>query len=505
MTVVETQHGRLRGADEGGVIVFRGVPFAAPPVGPLRFRPAQPVVPWAGERSAERFGCISHQGNGLEIAMPPPTPAQDEDCLTLNVWTPACDGARRPVLVWVHGGSFTSGAGSALFYRGDHLARRGEVVVVTINYRLGALGWLAHPDLADADSGAAGNWGLSDQVAALRWVHDTIDVFGGDPGNVTVFGESAGAMSVSALLATPAARGLFRRAVAQSGGPMALPAEVATEVAEKVAAEAGVSRVGGLRSAPAEVLVEALAAVQARGVPGGLAGGPVVDGASLPEAPLAAVAAGSAAGVDLLVGTNRDEMKFFAVADQRLLAADLDVVRRRLARAMGPEADRAIEAYTAARTSRGEPVTPFELWSAIETDRVFRAPVTRMADAHVRAGGRAHSYLFTWTTPVLGGLLGSCHVLEIPFVFGTLSLPGVDQLAGGGPEAEALSAAMQDAWAAFARTGDPSSAGVGDWPPYDPSRRATMILGPQIGVEERPREAERAFWDTVAAVGPSTV
>ncbi len=333
--VVEVAGGRISGVERSGVWAFSGIPYAGPPVGPGRWRPPGPVVPWAGTRACDRFGPAAPQTPGaMEQALGGAAEATDEDCLTLNVWTPGLDGARRPVMVWIHGGSFQSGSGSGALTRGGVLAREGDVVVVTVNYRLGLLGFLAHPALADHDAawldGQAwegwGNWGLADQVAALDWVRRHIADFGGDPGNVTLFGESAGAMGVATLLAAPAAAGLFHRAVVQSGPAYTCSAEAAADRAERLAAHLGVACT---RQALEQVPVAALVAAAQEYVPeehGGTSAGllltPVVDGGLLDAVPLAAVAAGSAAGVDLLVGTTRDEAAFFALGNPALARSE---------------------------------------------------------------------------------------------------------------------------------------------------------------------------------------
>ena len=492
--IVETKEGRLQGVEEGDLTVFRGVPFAAPPVGDLRFRPPRPADPWTGVRVCDTFGFVAPQPQGAVMAGQGTAEEQSEDCLYLNVWTPACDDASRPVMVWIHGGAFVTGSGSGAFYRGDHLASRGDVVVVTINYRLGALGFLAHPDLLDEETGASGNWGLHDQVAALQWVQANIRLFGGDPTNVTIFGESAGSMSVSCLVGSPMAQGLFRRAIAQSGGPNGVPMTTATKNAEALCSLAGVDSVTDLRTTDVATLLDAQLrlTMEAQRTGAGMAMAPTIDGGLLPEHPLRAIAAGVAADKDLLVGTNLDEMRLWVMGDRKLTGGDEDYIVRRLERTFGPDAREAVAAYSAARTDRGDGVSPLELWTAIETDRVFRIPSLRMCEAHP---GAAYEYLFTWRSPAVGGLLGSCHALEIPFVFGTLTSPGIDRFTGGGPEALALSEKMQDAWLAFARTGNPSTEALGEWPAYDADRRATMIFGEETFVEDGPLEAARSYWE----------
>ena len=320
--------GRIRGRDEEGIRVFRGVPYARAPAGARRLRPPEPPEPWSGVREALRAADVAPQNRGAVQAMlGADSQRSSEDCLALDLWTPGLDAGRRPVLVWLHGGGFTTGSGSLGVYDGRRLARRGDAVVVTLNYRLGALGYLALPALAREEGGALGNLGLLDQVAALRWVREHVAHFGGDPENVTLFGESAGAMSAATLLATPAARGLFRRVVLQSGAARHVhDREDGLRVAETFMKELALDAddVAGLRAAPVAALLAAqercLAALA--GVVRTVAFQPVVDGEVLPRQPLAAVREGSAAAVPMLIGTNRDEWKLFGLNDRRAKTLD---------------------------------------------------------------------------------------------------------------------------------------------------------------------------------------
>ncbi|MGI8492843.1 MAG: carboxylesterase/lipase family protein [Acidimicrobiales bacterium] len=509
MIVVDTTAGQVAGSagpgasHEAGVVRFLGIPYAEAPVGELRFRAPRPAKPWSGARGCDDFGYWSPQNPAATTLSGEVPGAQDEDCLTLNVWTPAADGAHRPVMVWVHGGGFVGGSGASGMYHGAALAARGDVVVVTINYRLGVLGFLAHPDLADPGGaeagGAAGNWGLLDQVAALAWVRDNIAGFGGDAANVTIFGESAGAMSVSDLLAMPAATGLFHRAIAQSGPPNAMSMARAEENASKLTAGLGVGSVQSLRQVPVAALLVAQANVLSQRA-AGLPLTPVVDGTSLPAHPLSGIAGGSAAGVPLLIGTNRDEYKMFIVADPKGRDPDEAILRRRIERAFAASGeqlrpDDAIAAYRSIRESAGEATDPRDLWSAIESDRLFRIGSIKAAEAQSNHQTRTFSYLFVWESPAMRGALGACHALEIPFVFGSLGLPGMDRFAGCGAGAEKLSTDMMDAWLAFARSGDPSHPGIGQWPAYDARRRATMIFGSETAVVDAPMDQERQVWE----------
>jgi len=461
-------------------------------------------------RDASSFGPIAPQRvaeAGLTSPADPSADAvQSEDCLTLNIWTPEVPDdptsvKGRPVMVWIHGGGFTSGSGSVFLYRGTQLARRGDVVVVTINYRLGALGFLGHPGLGDPDS-FIGNWGLHDQVAALRWVRDHIAQFGGDPDCVTIFGESAGGFSVAALLAVPAAAGLFRRAVVQSGGPHVHTSAEAAVTADRLAATLGLP--GCTRDAlgpipPAELVAAADELAKRAPEPGALAVSflPVVDGAFLPQHPLTAVEQGAAAGVDLLIGTNRDELTLFSLGRPELMALDEARARNWVTNAV-PDVPvtELMSGYQEARTVRAESVDPHALTVAIGTDAVFRWPSLQLAAAQQAQGARTFVYLFEWESPAFGGILGSSHALELPFVFGVVHVPGIQLFTGGGSEVETLSTQMQQAWLAFARNGDPTHAALeGGWPAWDPRKRTTMVFGHHTGATDGPRNAELAVWE----------
>jgi para-nitrobenzyl esterase len=501
--VVLTSGGMIRGVEENGVWVFKGVPYARADGGAARWRPPEPVAPWHGIRDAVVWGPIAPQTPprpGFSIPTDPTTVA--EDCLNLNVWTPRVDDGARPVMVWVHGGGFTTGTGSSLLFRGDRLSSRGDVVVVTLNYRLGALGFLAHPVLS-AGAGC-GNWGLLDQLAALGWVAENIANFGGDPTNVTVFGESAGAMSISALLGTEAAAGLFHRAVIQSGPPTTASLSFATRRAERLAALMGV---GGLErnvleQLPADVLVAGAQRLALEtpedGLP--LTFMPVIDGGVLERLPGETVGDGRAASVPILIGTTRDEAALFTIEDLADAELDETKVARRLAEYVGGDVSKlVVDAYVRARRDRGESISGRDLWTAIVTDYVFRVPSTSLASTQSRYQPSTFVYLFAWESPFMGGVFGSSHGLEIPFVFGTVQEEVIQVFSGSGPDAMALSEQMQQAWLAFARRGDPTCDAAGEWPAYDPARRATMVFGPNGGVRDDPRGEERVAWEHAGA------
>ena len=511
--------GRLRGVRRGDLWSFSGIPYAQAPAGALRWRPPQPAEAWDGVRDASTFGPIAPQSPPLPGITSPSDPEasepHSEDCLSLNVWTPELPespthrpGEGKPVMVFIHGGGFTSGSGSVFLYRGGNLVRNGNAVVVTINYRLGALGFLGHRDLADPD-GLVGNWGLHDQVAALEWVRDSIAAFGGDAANVTIFGESAGGFSVATLLGTPAASGLFRRAVVQSGGIHVHSVEEAERSAERLAAVLGIASCdrASLERIPAADLVAATEEIGRRRPDPGmipLPFLPVVDGVFLPDDPMVAVANGSSTGVDLLIGTNRDELTLFGLGNPALMALDDEGVQRWVANAVPdmPAVD-VIDAYREARVARSEPVGAQDIWVAVGTDAVFRWPSLQLAATHRAQGARTFVYLFDWESPAFGGLLGACHALELPFVFGAVHLPVVQMFSGTGPEVESLSEKMQKAWLAFAGSGSPSHEGIGEWRAWDPEVRATMIFGARTELVDAPRDAELAVLERYRPLMPA--
>jgi len=500
--IVETRSGRVEGFARDGVLVFRGIPYAQPPVGPLRFRAPRREQPWTGVRSGLEFGPSAPQ---RPLALPLPgmdVGSCDEDCLTLNVTTPAADTGRRPVLVWIHGGGFVIGAGSQPIYDATALARRGDAVVVTINYRLGPLGFLHLAEVCPELDGAVGNAGLRDQLAALAWVRENVAAFGGDPDCVTIFGESAGGMSVATLLAMPGAQGLFSRAIAQSGAAHNVhDLETATRVAAEFLAELDLSpalAAETLRELPPDKLLDLHQQTVLRlgSTAGPLPFQPVVDGDSLLQPPLDALRAGASADVELLTGTTRDEWRLFQFLDAKLATLDLDSLGKRLS-AQLPDVDAAaiVEVYRGSRHA----AKPSDLLFAIETDRVFRIPAIRLAEARARHAAATWMYRFDWESPALGGALGACHAVELPFVFGALDAPGAEFFAGVGPEAERLCARTMDAWIAFARSGDPRHADLpgGRFEAYDLEQRSTLVLGRECGVELDPGSAERRAWEGI--------
>ncbi len=499
--VINTRLGALEGIYEDKQCVFKGIPYASPPVGDLRWLPPQPPKPWRGVRQAKEFGAIAPQNQlpGAEIMsnliIDEP---QSEDCLFLNIWTPGLDRARRPVMVWIHGGAFIIGSGSQTMYRKNTLVPRGNVVLVSINYRMGALGFMNLKEITAGKIPATGCEGLMDQIAAIEWVRNNIEAFGGDPDSITIFGESAGGMSVGCLMGMPSARGKFHKGILESGAANTVSsleegAAVAGEFLNVLGLKSSDTRT--LRSLTAEQLMSAqqklgdiMRAKDNRITPFQ----PVVDGSVMPELPLDAIKKGSASGVKTLAGTNLEEFKLFSLTEPGLRIADEAGMIARLSGFIPAQhVSGVIAAYRKGRERRGEETSPAAILGAIQTDLMFRIPVLRLVEAQCRNNQPAYNYLFTWKSPAMGGILGACHALEIGFVFGNYD----DTFCGTGPDADALSLRIQDAWVAFARTGDPSCESIGRWEPYG-TRRATMILGKSCRLENAPYEEERSIWDT---------
>lgn len=460
--------GETIGAGAATIRRFLGVPYAAPPDGPRRWRRPEPPAPWRETRPAREFGPAAPQTTGLQSALPPFRPAVvAEACLTLNVWTPALDG-RRPVLVWIHGGAFIGGGSSQPVYDGARLAADHDLVVVTINYRLGALGFLSPPDGA---TDRVANAGLHDQLAALAWVRDHAREFGGDPGSVTVVGESAGAGSILHLLTARGGTRSFDRAVAQSGEPRTLTQEQGATVAAAFAR--AVEAVGGdaahLESTPVPALLAAQDAVARElfGTVGVMVYAPTVDGEFLADDVLTATAAGRGADVALVLGTTREELRLFP--DPASDSLDDERLRRRVAR-LAPARDPAstVDAY---RVALGAATANGDIWEAVRTDALMRIPNLRLADARAGHGATTFLYRFDWAAPNLG----AAHGVDLPFTFGTFDREDWGTAVGADADAERLGRQLRAGWAAFARDATPSTNAV-PWPPYEPTRRTTLLF-----------------------------
>lgn len=489
--IVVTTHGQVRGTTLEGTHSFRGIPFAAPPVGSLRSRPPVPAEPWSDVRDATKAGPVAPQPESpLEKLLGAPAPHWDEaSCLTLNVWTPGLGDKKRPVMVWIHGGAFVNGSGSSPIYDGTRFSEHGDVVVVTINYRLGVFGFLHLEDIFGDEYAGSGLAGILDQVAALEWVRDNIAAFGGDPDCVTIFGESAGAMSIGTLLGLPSAEGLYHRAILQSGAAaFAHSRDAATTVARKVLAEAGITTMEEFDAVPAEALLDAQIAVVAQGDRTELPFMPVVDGQYLPNMPQQSIAAGVTGDVTTLIGTTHDEMTLFLLMDLGAADPDGEAVAMQMENVFGEGSEEALKRY-----QKNRPDASYkDVLVAVSTDRVFRIPAIRLAEEQIGAGRDSFMYLFTWASPVFDGLLKSCHALELPFMWDALDQPGLSMLTGDGEERQAIADDMHAAWIAFARTGNPG------WDAYDLDRRATRRFDVEPGIMEDPMGDERELWKTIA-------
>ncbi|MFL4492560.1 carboxylesterase/lipase family protein [Streptomyces sp. VTCC 41912] len=477
-----TAEGLVEGCWRGGHAVFRGIPYAQPPVGPLRFQAPAPVEGWSGTRRATEFGPVVPQ------AGPTAESSVGNDWLTLNVSTPALGAAGLPVLVWIHGGAYIAGASSDPMYDPEALTGAG-LVVVSINYRVAVEGFALI-------EGAPANRGLLDQIAALQWVQRNIAAFGGDPDQVTVAGQSAGAGSIAALLTRERVRGAFRRAIVHSvPGTLctrALAEEVTAALAGRVGAAPDAEALSGI--APARLAGE-LTALGAD-LPGrrtrwgrlsriGVPVCPVVDGAVLTETPWSALAGGRAGGIELLVGHTRDEFRLFSVMMGRLGTFTEDEVRTALD--LFAPAPGGADAYRAAYPR----ATPEELLELVHSDALFRMPSLRLAQANHAAGGTSFLFALHLAAPASGGVLGACHSLDVPLAFGTLDSPVGRHLFGDRPTPEvmAVSRELRQGWVRFATTGDPG------WPAHRPGRRLTRVLDVESKTSPYPEEASRRIWE----------
>jgi para-nitrobenzyl esterase len=493
MTIVQTKYGKIEGLEKDGVQIWRGVPFAKPPVGELRFMPPQPPEAWEGVRNATKFPPFAPQLSGrMDIIMGRGQPPTDEDCLYLNIWSPAADNANRPVLFWIHGGAFVTGSGATPWYDGRSFATQGDAVVVTINYRLGVLGFLHLAEFGE-EYATSGNNGILDQIAALEWVRDNIAAFGGDPNNVTIFGESAGAMSVGTLLATPLAKGLFHKAILQSGAAHNVrSADHAAKAARNVLDTLEFNgTLAELQAVPVEKLLEA-ATKATISFPNARLFQPVIDGTVLPKAPHKLIAEGSAANVPVLIGTTLDEMNLFTMRDPAWTKLDETGIKARCAWMVGEETFTKVSGYYADQAAS----SALQKWTALLTDKTFWLPSVRLSEAQINHAP-VWMYRFDWASPVFDGKFGSCHALEIPFVWNNLDKAGVTNFTGDSPERQAVANAMHAAWIAFAKTGDPNTLTLPDWSAYNTDHRTTLIFNTQSRVENDPQAQVRQLWEGV--------
>jgi para-nitrobenzyl esterase len=502
--VARTRYGLVRGALDGGIAAFRGIPYASAPVGSLRFAPPVAPASWKGELDATSFGPAAPQQRPEGGLFPVPVPV-GEDCLTLNVWTPAVASSRLPVLVWVHGGAFLNGTSAAPLQDKGTFARD-DVVFVSINYRLGVDGFFFAQDDPNA-----GNYGLLDQIAALRWVQENISSFGGDPSRVTVGGQSAGATAVAALIAAPPARGLFTRAVVQSGYPDPLlsqstAAAVAQEMYQRLdLPEGDLEALRELRersperviTAQHELFLEVLRERDSERLGHEVAitanpFQPVVGGPVLPQLPAQAIRTGAAPPIDLLIGHTTEEAQLAYGLGMRMRSSE--PLTNVFERALPGRGEEALAIYRQAYPDAASA----KLQVALDSDQLYRIPLIRLADANAERGGRTFFYRFDWRSQALDGVLGAGHGVDQPFIFDALDLPQGRGMTGEGAP-QALADAMHRSWVSFVTTGDPWHEDLPAWQAYDVKDRAALQLGGEPRLIHDPGAAQRELWLEPAA------
>ena len=492
---IETSSGKIRGLVIDKVNAFKGVPYGAPTGGSRRFLP--PIKPdaWTGVKDTVEWGPeapqVSPHTEIPEVRATIPATGMSEDCLRLNVWTNGFGrNDKRPVMLWLHGGGFTSGNGSYTMYDGANLARKRDVVTVTINHRLNSFGFLHLSELGGEKYAHASNVGMLDAIAALQWVRDNIANFGGDPNNVTIFGQSGGAGKVSTLLAMPAAQGLFHRAIIQSGSNLrGVSAADASKSAQALMTTLNVKTADDLQKVPMDQLIAATSAAQ------GLRLAPVVDGWSLLRDPFSPDAPLGSSNVPVLLGTTETEVTFFPntpmdpIDDAALLARV-----KTAARADDTQAKHLIDLYRKGRPG----VSNIDVALIVESDTRVRVGVATEAELKSAQPAPVYLYYFTWRSPVRDGKLKAFHTLEIPFV--TDNVDNAQSMTGTGQDRYALADKMSAAWAAFARTGNPGHKGLPNWPKFNPTQRATMIFNNECKVVNDPNGEERK---ALAALRPA--
>jgi para-nitrobenzyl esterase len=508
--VVDTTSGRISGAAVDGIKAFKGIPYGASTAGANRFMPPQKPIPWGGVREAVDWAGHAPQAffgrRRPEVSRLSGTPDKvpvGEDCLTLNLWTPGLDAGRRPVMVWFHGGAFSYGSANTPRTVGANLARRGDVVVVTVNHRLNILGFLDLAALGGTEFAHSGNAGMLDLVAALEWVRDNVARFGGDPGTVTIFGQSGGGGKVSALLAMPAAKGLFQRAIVMSGAGIRMAEqERATKLADAVLDEVGLkaNQLDKLQALPFERLLAAIEPAQKKLAPVGFrlldryGFGPVVEGRDLPHHPFDPTAPDLSDDVPVMVGGTRDENALFLAPDDAVWNRTLseDELKTRVAKVAAGSTDAVLALYRQMHPG----MNPAELLIEITTDSNFWVRSVLLAERKAAKGkAPVYMYSFNWRTPVLDGKLMAPHALDVPFVFDTL---GAAAITGHAPAAAPIAAAESTTWASFARTGTSDNKAIPHWPAYTAADRATMMIDTEWRVQHDPQREARLLWTKIA-------
>ncbi|MEK4010582.1 carboxylesterase/lipase family protein [Peribacillus sp. FSL M8-0224] len=497
-SIVTTVKGHLQGTMENDICVWRGVRYAKAPIDGLRFRSPEPVDNWSGVMDAVDFGPVPPQpmDRAVRTGMSG-NEKMDEDCLFLNIWSPRADDNKRPVMVWIPGGAYITGAGSLDMYNGHLLAKNGDVVVVSINYRLGALGYLDFTELAGEGEIFENNLGLRDQVASLKWVKENIEAFGGDPDNVTIFGESAGGNAVTTLLTVPSARGLFKQAIAESPAPTSVYGKgFARQFSERFLKILGIGKgeIHRLKTLPVQEIVAAshqLLQENSQEMPGSLAFGPVVDGDFLPDYPLDSIRSGRAGGIPLLIGTNRDEATLFDQMDPPLIPTNTAMIHKMFENTDPKAKERITNAYT--NYPEKEAVL------GIGRDATFHIPSVWYAEAYSRFE-KTWMYRFDYKTAAMRiSKLGATHGMEIPFAFQTFDSAFGKRIVSYGSRSAALKVShrMQGHWVNFAKYGNPNPPEGEIWPKYDEINHYTMIFDKKDYIEKDPDRMIRLAWEGV--------